>query len=85
MGNHVGLTIMRDSEVETAIDFKKERMEWRLVRVWWRLVRVWVFANNLVDNRRMKRKLLRAGLRCNEFSVAINFVASHHTFIAYVD
>ncbi|CAB4320090.1 unnamed protein product [Prunus armeniaca] len=72
------LTITRDIEVEVAIDFKKARMEWRSVRAW-------VCTNNPEENRRMKRKLLGAGLRCNEFPVAIDFVASHSTFTAYVD
>ncbi|CAB4289734.1 unnamed protein product [Prunus armeniaca] len=51
----------------------------------WRLVRVWVCANNSEENRRMKRKLFCSGLWCNEFPVAINFVASYPTFTAYVD
>lgn len=33
----------------------------------------------------MKRKLLHPGLKCVEFPVAIDFVASHPTFTAYVD
>ncbi|CAB4289735.1 unnamed protein product [Prunus armeniaca] len=78
MGNHVRLTIMRDNEVKAAIDFEKARKEWRPVKVW-------VCANNLGKNRRMKKKLLCTGLRCNEFSMAIDFVASHPTFTAYVD
>ncbi|CAL9022714.1 unnamed protein product [Prunus brigantina] len=58
--NHIGLTLTRDIEVEAAIDFKKAKMEWRLVRIW-------VCANNPEDNCRMNRKLHRAGLICIEF------------------
>ncbi|CAL9022713.1 unnamed protein product [Prunus brigantina] len=76
--NHVSFTLTRDIEVEAAMDFKKAIMEWRLVRVW-------VCINNSEDNCRMKRKLLRAGLRCNEFSVAMDFVSSYPTFTAYVN
>ncbi|CAB4320091.1 unnamed protein product [Prunus armeniaca] len=78
MGNHIGLTITRDIEVEAAIDFKKVRMGWRPIRVW-------VCSNNPKENRRIKRKIHRTAFRCNEFLVAIDFVASHPTFTAYVD
>ncbi|CAL8175132.1 unnamed protein product [Prunus armeniaca] len=78
MGNHIGLTITRDIEVEAAIDFKKVRMGCRPIRVW-------VCSNNPEENRRIKRKIHRIAFRCNEFLVAIDFVASHPTFTAYVD
>ncbi|KAI5314993.1 hypothetical protein L3X38_044169 [Prunus dulcis] len=51
----------------------------------WRSVKVWVDTTNPEENRCMKRKLIRLGLKCTEFPVAIDFVASHPTFTTYVD